>query len=311
MAIITESKNLTNILAKELAALENIHRQNPDTGADTDGTKTYLGQYTNHLFGSPFQLIDSVDKRFDSVNSNLGSEYMRNFTLNAPILHIKPGMSKYTGGGNGSAIANTLRRLYTKDESMSGADVLLEELAKSTIFRSGSKLQRRMFGFQDTYYQYMSHVNYMCRSMAAFLCLVPAEQLAKRGTQTLPYGTFTNKSTTQIETFDKIDWSNYRFLSSSKPMTPSEELGKMAESTVIGSAAKKAVNAVKNWINGSSSNDITMVSGKTVSTSMREKLFGTVNEGEGDVSSDNVLSCSKEIIPRLQAISSRLVNCRA
>ena len=294
MAIITQSANLTNILAKELAALENIHRQNPDTGADADGTRTYLGQYTNHLFGAPFQLINSVDQRFSAVNENLGAEYMRNFTLNSPILHIKPGMTKYTGSQKGSAILNTLRQLYTSNGQRSGADIILENLAKSTIFKSGSKLQKRMFGFQDTYYQYMSHVNYMCRSMAAFLCLTDDFNNGDRS-QLLPHGCFTNKNGNKLDNFATIDWSNYRFLSTSKPMLPSEELSAMAESTVIGSGAK----AVASWLGTAAkgSGNILKSIGKSIGLSAdamgqwaMNRVFGVEDEAAGDNLVENIKS---------------------
>ena len=53
--------------------------------------------YRNKLFGSSFQFLDSVDKRFSSVNNYVGYEFLRNFILHSAILHIYPGMPHYQG----------------------------------------------------------------------------------------------------------------------------------------------------------------------------------------------------------------------
>lgn len=53
--------------------------------------------YRNKLFGSSFQFLDSVDKRFSSVNDFVGYEFLRNFILHSAILHIYPGMPHYQG----------------------------------------------------------------------------------------------------------------------------------------------------------------------------------------------------------------------
>ena len=165
--------DLTNVLARELMALEGIRNQHPETGAGIDSGTSYLDQYTNRIFGSPFQLMDSVDKGFDSINKHVGNEFLRNFTLNSPILHIKPGVPKYTGGKDENDVIDTIINVYISSQlgTMPLVDSLLEQISKHTIFAKGSKLQKRMFGFRETYYTYMSYVNYMCRSMAVFLNL--------------------------------------------------------------------------------------------------------------------------------------------
>ena len=78
-------------LYKELKYIEGILSQNPETGALNE-QDSYIGEYTNRLFGAPYQLMDDVDKRFSDVNSDLGSGYIRNIMLNAPVIHIRPGM---------------------------------------------------------------------------------------------------------------------------------------------------------------------------------------------------------------------------
>lgn len=54
--------------------------------------------YRNKLFGSSFQFLDSVDRRFPNVNTHVGYEYLRNFIMHSAILHIYPGLPYYQGG---------------------------------------------------------------------------------------------------------------------------------------------------------------------------------------------------------------------
>ena len=56
-------ENIVNDLGRELAALEGIHGQHPESGAGIDSGNSYLNKYTNKLFGAPFQLLDSVSMR--------------------------------------------------------------------------------------------------------------------------------------------------------------------------------------------------------------------------------------------------------
>ena len=46
---------------------------------------------TMRLFGLPYQFIETVDPRIAEVNPVIGSRYLRNVTLDAPIAYIIPG----------------------------------------------------------------------------------------------------------------------------------------------------------------------------------------------------------------------------
>ena len=268
--------DITNVLAQELAALEGINQQNPETGAGIGSGESYLSLYTTRLFGSPFQLIDSVDKRFPSVNKHIGAEYLRNFTLNSPILHIKPGMPKYTGSTDSSAIADSIREIYlgTNSGNMSFVESLLLELSSNTVFSKGSKLQKRMFGFRETYWQYMSHVNYMCRSMATFL------NLTTEG-QPWPTGTMANGSNS-FQPFATMKWQNYRFLlSADPPGTPYDELKKLGKATVIGATATTISTALDQYGNATAASAseaakevVNTLSGTGDLTGMFERIAG-------------------------------------
>lgn len=203
----------------ELGDLEGIMYQDPETGKRT--IMRYTDKYTNRLFGAPFQLLDSVDKRFAGVNENLGSEYLRNFMLNAPILRIRPGMPKYTGGDtDGEGLWNMIKNLYFASNSseLSGVQNLIQLIGKSTIFSAGSRLQRRMFGFRETYYDYMQYVNYMCRSCATFLYLTNGDKF--------PDGAFPSGST-NMESFSKFKWENYRMMDNTRTSSPLNYLGQL------------------------------------------------------------------------------------
>ena len=103
-----ESSSNTSLL-EELKSLEGLHKQNPENGSKLNDT--LMSQYTNRVFGMPYQLMDNVDRRFPSINKYVGNEYLRNFVLNSPILHIKPGMPKYTGGNDSEGLADSLKSI--------------------------------------------------------------------------------------------------------------------------------------------------------------------------------------------------------
>lgn len=252
-------------LSEELKRLEGILHQNPETGAK--GQDSYLSEYTNRVFGSPFQLLDSVDKRFDDVNKHVGNEFLRNFILNSPILHIRPGMPKYTGGSDPTSLSNNIRNLYMDVTSgnMSFAESLISGLASSTIFNVGKKLQRRMFGFRETYYDYMQHVNYMCRSEAVFLNLVSGSNDDR-----YPTGTFVSGGDNKFEEFTTLKWENYRMLQSSTTKTPWEYLKTLNEATALNVLGHFAMFPIQG--------PIELLMGKSLSDTSLANSFFTATE---------------------------------
>ncbi|MDE7347045.1 MAG: hypothetical protein K2N48_09965, partial [Muribaculaceae bacterium] len=157
-------------LYDELRALEGTKGQNPETGQETDAS--FISSYTNRLFGAPYQLLDSVDKRFGGINSGLGNEYMRNFIFNSPILYVKPGMPIYTGNIQADSIGQALKDMYmdTTVGGMSTLDSIMMSVGGMLMSDDGD-YQRRMFGFKETYYTYMQHVNYMLHNIANLMGL--------------------------------------------------------------------------------------------------------------------------------------------
>lgn len=210
-------------LLEELQSLEGIIRQDRETGKLS--MVSYVTKYTNRVFGAPFQYLDSVDKRFDKVNPNVGNEYLRNILLNTPVLRIRPGMPKYTGGDSDGGLGEMIKNIYFGNNTgeLSAVEGLLSLLAKSTIFGAGKKLQRRMFGFRETYHDYMQYVNYMCRSCATYLYLTDGKRF--------PSGAFPSRGSSKeppvMKTFDKFDWQNYRMMDNSVTKSPTEYLGSL------------------------------------------------------------------------------------
>jgi len=267
-------------LGMELTSMEGIHAQDIETGGKNKNAM--LGNYTNKLFGAPYQLLDSVDPRFPSVNPNVGGEYLKNFLLHSPILHIKPGMPRYTGGDNPTSVFRQMQKIYTDDDSMSLSQSLIRSLAESTVFSAGSRLQRRMFGLRPTYTEYMMYVNYMCRSVAIMLGLTG-------GNSGYPNGTFVTTSSKKSGNvdfipFESVRWENYRMVGNSYVATSIQHLKDLADATPIGvvvEGAKAGANFINplghNFLNGNSASDkISAAWNKAMNTSLSDVVHDRV-----------------------------------
>ena len=269
-------------LGAELEALDGIHAQDIESGSGKK--KAALGNYTNKLFGAPYQLLDSVDRRFPSVNANVGSEYLRNFLLHSPILHIRPGMPRYTGGDDPTSTFRQMQNIYANNESgnMSVSKSLISALASKTIFSAGSRLQRRMFGLRPTYLEYMMYVNYMCRSVAILLGLTGS------GITGLPNGAFirSDESTTKFEKFETIRWENYRMVSETYVGTSLETAKKLGTAVGLGvvAAAGKATVSFFNPLGDD------FISSNSASDKIAEAWNKSMNTSISDVVTDRVQS---------------------
>lgn len=268
-------------LLDELVLLDGIHAQNPETGGRLDSDQgAMLKNYTNRLFGCPFQLLDSVDKRFKSINPNVGSEYMKHFLLHSPILHIRPGMPRYTGGEAG--LGDVFRDAYATSASGSDRGVVssfMQSIAERTIFGGGSKLQRRMFGFREDYNGYMMYVNYMCR--------VVGELLGITNNPRFPNGT--HISGDSFTSFETIRWENYR-MSGESVNTNSEQLMELFRSSFVGGMAKSVLDTASSLANNDG--DISSkISGYV------ESVFGTENNNMYEAGMNKITSVQFMVEP--------------
>lgn len=213
---------IENSLGYELGQLEGARGWDLETGRKISNNGvggSRLSAYTTRLFGAPFQLLDTVDGRFPEINSQVGNEYLRNFLLNSPILSIRPGMPRYTGGKDPTSFASGVKNVYY-DMASGGkglGEAVLDEMAKNLIFGHGAKFQRRMFGFRETYYDYMQHVNLMCRSVAIFL------NLTGNSAGGLPTGCYMSGGGDMVD-FRGASWENYRMFGDSTTLTPYQYL---------------------------------------------------------------------------------------
>ena len=266
-----EKYALTNILGQELIDLERTTGQDPETGQSLDTNTSYITKYTNRIFGAPYQFLDSVDRRFPSVNRHLGNEYLRNMILKGPILHIKPGVPKYTGGTDGTSIFNGIKEIYfnsSTDDGMTFTESLLSTLAKTTIFGKGSKLQKRMFGFREQFNQYMSYANYMCRSMAIFLQLTS-------GDNSFPPGCFTQTGG-KLQPFESMKWENYRMLDGATPLSAFDQLKKMGGATVLGATLASGIDVAQHLAGSAYDVVMAVLNGEEVSPETAAEAYSEV-----------------------------------
>ena len=266
-----EKYALTNILGQELIDLERTTGQDPETGQSLDTNTSYITKYTNRIFGAPYQFLDSVDRRFPSVNKHLGNEYLRNMILKGPILHIKPGVPKYTGGTDGTSIFNGIKEIYfnsSTDDGMTFTESLLSTLAKSTIFGKGSKLQKRMFGFREQFNQYMSYANYMCRSIAIFLQLTS-------GDNSFPPGCFTQTGG-KLQPFESMKWENYRMLDGATPLSAFDQLKKMGGATVLGATLASGIDVAQHLAGSAYDVVMAVLNGEEVSPETAAEAYSEV-----------------------------------
>jgi hypothetical protein len=116
------------------------------------------------LFGAPHQLLAHNDPRITtSSNSKIGRLYAEKIVLEAPLVCIKPGKSKFMPGTNSSTKKGMLNAIahYGKD---GGAAI-------EQIIRGETDDAIKYFEHEADFSTYMNHVNSLCRMMAVFLGL--------------------------------------------------------------------------------------------------------------------------------------------
>lgn len=223
-SLTTNSENVFQYpLIDEILAADGLLSQDPTTGKEIDsyygplneGKKQIVASYTTNLFGLPFQLLDSVDARFKSVNENVGYEFLRTFIMHSPILHLSPGLPLFTGGSRGTE--DFIKHMISKDVGSRFKGGISDDLGNNLISISKSflqnKIQRRMFGIMYQYEDYMGYVNLLCRSVALLLKLVYSDG-STSNSQEYPNGVFVNSNEDgklKFQSFDKVNWGNYRY----------------------------------------------------------------------------------------------------
>ena len=230
---------------------EDLKNEIASSSGNLSYEKGVIKGYRNKLFGAPFQFLDSVDARFSEVNEYVGFEFLKNFLIHAPILHIFPGVPKYTGGednygligtlvnwGRALGLSNRMNDTTNLFDPNYNYDIIKGEAAQ-TLFKLffKSKLQKRMFGIKFKYEIYQRYVHLMCKAVAILLKLdnttLVSDVTDEKGGKFYPSGTFVNgpngnQKFVEFTNFDDDEyghvlWNNYRMIED--PMTYSQETG--------------------------------------------------------------------------------------
>lgn len=114
---------------------------------------------TMRLFGLPYQFIESVDPRLDSVSVAVGRNYVEKIITDAPTVIIIPGKAKFLPG-------NTNKQ-GTSHALLSAANGKFDDLFG--LLSNDAKDVIRYYDFEEDYTTYMKYVNIMCRTVATFL----------------------------------------------------------------------------------------------------------------------------------------------
>lgn len=171
---------------------------------------------TMQLFGIPYQFLPSVDCRIDEVSPEIGRKYIEEIILDAPVVTIMPGKPAFLPGAKDKkSIATAFLQAASGNLG-----------ALQTISKSMNVDALKFYDFKTDYIAYMSYVNVMCRTCAAFLEL-----------EDNPMGYRINGETVN---FMNYDWKDYRW--EGKPYTNSV-------STVVNGAKKTAESAFDTFLN--------------------------------------------------------------
>ena len=144
------------------------------------------------IYGTPFQFIDSTDKRPDG--GALGLEFLNNIMTETPILSVLPGIPNYLSEMNQDEKQTFLQSLTAAvNDALSAAQ--MEQLG-------GADLDMKFFEFEPRCMEYMTYVNVLCRMCAIFLGI---------GKRPVPgYGgatSFLTSGGTNINTtYDSFNW---------------------------------------------------------------------------------------------------------
>jgi hypothetical protein len=178
------------------------------------GSTDYMN-YSMRLFGIPHQFTQYCDYRTYSVSGKskdalIGRKFIENIMMEAPVVTIIPGKPSYLPAAKDKQATSTLL-MQTATESISG---LMAAMTLEDQQNLNEKL--RYYDFEQDYYTYMSYVNILCATAAAYLEL---------GDSNIDGST----------AFTDYHWQNYRWTASSY---------KMAVSNILGAASSSAQNFV-------------------------------------------------------------------
>ena len=130
-----------------------------DFKSNNSNDKKAMVSNNMRLFGLPFQFIESVDPRIESVSNVIGSNFVERIIMDAPTCMIIPGRAVF--------LPNSQNKQGTAHALLKAAHDSAKSLLDGLDTDGTNKL--RYYDFEESYTEYMKYVNIMCRTLAVFL----------------------------------------------------------------------------------------------------------------------------------------------
>ena len=144
--------------AREVATAETFQSVFTDIMNASGGASDLLLRKNMRLFGLPYQFRKEIDVRVSNLSDKVGRKFIENIVMEAPVITVIPGRPKYLAG---AANKEGWTHAFVEAANNKFAELQnLEQNDDSTV---------RYYDFQNTYTEYMSYVNIMCRTAATFL----------------------------------------------------------------------------------------------------------------------------------------------
>ena len=181
------------------------------------------------LFGLPYQFIESVDPRIESVSKIIGTNFVDRIITDAPTVMIIPGKAVF--------LPNADNKQGTSHALLKAAHGSTSSLIENLSTQKDKHI--RYYDFEESYNDYIKYVNIMCRTVAGFLEL----------TETIQEGS----NTVSLQSYN---WKNYRW-SSDKYSSKAGAVVQNVWKETVGSAVDLA-KAVWGGLKGSSVHKVSL-----------------------------------------------------
>ncbi len=237
-------------------------------GSSTSSQERILAR---RIYGTPFQFLDSTDKRPDG--GALGLEFLNNIMTETPILSILPGIPDYLSEMNQDEKKSFLSGL---------TDAVNEALSSAQMEQLGAAdLDMKFFEFEPRCMEYMSYVNVLCRMCAIFLGIGKRPVPGYGGA-----GSFTTANGTNFDTtYDTFNWFRWHL---SNAYAGKAVAGN--DFTEVGSSLKQSIEKGMSSMKDAAGKAITAVNQKLSAgmNSIKNGEFGNIirKDAESEVGGD-------------------------
>lgn len=128
-------------------------------------------EYTGKFFGSPFRFLDNTDPPInitegdgeDQIEFNEGRTYVKNISLEAPLVHFIPGVPSYLkdmSKSNMQVFEEYVRGRIKNTENENLSNTVLEKIMG---------IEGRYFSFVPAFAEYRRYLNILCRTAAVYM----------------------------------------------------------------------------------------------------------------------------------------------